>query len=60
MNSYLIGFLVGLSVYSAIWVGLKAWFYADDLHTHEAMWYTVPEAEWSVSKTIVSMLSAVH
>ena len=53
MNTFLIIFLVVLVIYSAIWVGLKHWFYSNPLHSDDAMWYTEPEPSLSVSPIIM-------
>jgi phospholipid-translocating ATPase len=42
MNTFLIVYLIALFLYAGTWVGLKFWWYQDELHSREAMWYTEP------------------
>ena len=59
MNTYLLIFLAGLVVYSAVWVILKYVFYEDERHSADKMWYVEPEPGMSVS-TLALYLAYSH
>ena len=45
MNKYLLIFLAILLSYSAIWTGIKYWYYSLDRNSEDTVWYVRPYEE---------------
>ena len=60
MNKYLLIFLAILLSYSAIWTGIKYWYYSLDRNSEDTVWYVRPYEESATVSAGSSSDDSVH